>query len=252
MGQEFIVKILAVDTSTLTGSVALLFEEEKQLKTIGEITLSVSVVHSERLLPAIQRLLEEAGASLAEIDLFGVAHGPGSFTGLRIGMATVQGLSLSTGKPAVGVSSLETLAMNAVLHDGLVVPMFDARRGEVYSAVYKANGARPRGLESVEPEVAVSPEKFLELLSLRDEPTFLMIGRGAEVYRTVILERLGSRALFAPALLNIPRASHVGLLAWEGASENRPARENPLSPRYLRSAEVTFPKPTKILSNHFG
>lgn len=232
-------KILAIDTSTLTGSVALLEDE----KVLGEITLSVSVQHSERLMPAIQRLFEDTNvgarftrprgaltAPLHDIDLIAVAHGPGSFTGLRIGVAAAQGLSLALGKPAVGVSSLEGLAMNGFFFPGLIVPLLDARRGEVYAAIYQSKGGR---LEIVGAERAVPPQQFVEELKRYGESPLLLLGPGS-VYP--IFATLG-KEIASPAF-NTPRAVHLGALA---AREFMSKAYRPPLPQYLRSAHVCFP-----------
>ncbi len=227
-------RVLALETSTLTGSVALLEEE----RLVGEVTLSISLQHSERLLPAIQRLLEDANvgagftrpgvltAPLQNIDLIAVAHGPGSFTGLRVGIATAQGLSLAWDKPVIGVSSLAALAMNGAHFAGLVVPVLDARRGEVYAAVRSE-------------EHAVSPDGLAEILTNVTGP-ILLLGEGAERYREIFARRLGDRAVFAPTPLNTPRAANVAIVALR---EFQKEKGSPLVlPRYLRPAEVTFPR----------
>lgn len=226
-------KILAIDTSTLTGSVALLETGDAGLPLVAEITLSVRAIHSERLMSAVDRLMRDANVPLQEIDLFAVAHGPGSFTGLRIGIATVQGLVMATGKPAVGVSSLKGLAQNGVFHPGPVVPILDARRGEVYAAIYKKD-------EGKYPEVALSPDSFAEILAgFTNEGPLLLLGDGALAYREIFERRLGRSAEFAPAPFNTPRAANIGILG--GREWQARGKRERLLPHYLRPAEVTFP-----------
>ncbi|MBI2083897.1 MAG: tRNA (adenosine(37)-N6)-threonylcarbamoyltransferase complex dimerization subunit type 1 TsaB [Deltaproteobacteria bacterium] len=235
-------KILAIDTSTLTGSVALLETSPLVLKT--EMVLSVSVKHSQSLMPAIERILKENQVEVGEIDLFAVSEGPGSFTGLRIGIATTQGLALGTGKPCVGVSSLLALGLNGSFFPGLVVPMFDARRGEVYAACFQ-NPPRPpffKGGGVVIEESAVTPDDLLtRLLQISSDDPLLFLGQGAEVHRDLIVSKFAERAEFAPPGFNLPRASHVGYLAWQKYLKEGSGSKGLVQPTYLRSAEVTFP-----------
>lgn len=219
-------KILAVETSTLTGGVALL--EDDRLK--GEVTLSVSVQHSERLMPAIDQLLKDAGETLQMIDLFAVSAGPGSFTGLRVGIAAVQGLSFATGKRVVPVSTLKALAINAVLFRGTVVPVLDARRGEFYAAAYRSGGVPGTLPEPLMDEQAVSLESLLDQVGKLPRP-FLFLGEGALAVRETLAEWAGEGGIVAPPLLSQPRAASVGFLA---SLEGNTAMSLPL-PRYLRA-----------------
>lgn len=223
-------KILAIETSTLTGSVALLVAEGDDLRLKGEILLSVSLQHSEKLLPAIQRLFEDSGETINSIDLFAVAKGPGSFTGLRIGLSSAQGLALAAGRPVIGVSTLEALALNVCSDQKIVVPILDARRGEIYAAAYKD------GSELLS-ERAIAPTDWVKELS-RLEGEFLCLGNGARVYRDLLRQSL--KVSFPPPTLMEPRASQVGVLAFRQFSKNNKIFQ--AVPSYLRPAETTFPK----------
>ncbi|MBI2980770.1 MAG: tRNA (adenosine(37)-N6)-threonylcarbamoyltransferase complex dimerization subunit type 1 TsaB [Deltaproteobacteria bacterium] len=248
-------KILAIDTSTLTGSVALLETQEAGARQAAplltlraEVILSVSTKHSQSLMPAIERIVTENLIGAGEIDLFAVSEGPGSFTGLRIGMATVQGLALAAEKPSVGVSSLMALALSGSFFPGLVVPMLDARRGEVYAAALRLENSLLPHFEKgglggfVIEEAAIIPDDLLVRLSqISSEGPILFLGQGAEVYRDLIASRLGERAQFAPAGFNLPRASHVGYLAWQKFLKEGNDSKSLTQPSYLRTASVTFP-----------
>ncbi len=229
-------KILALDTSTLTGSVALL--DDGILK--GEMTLSVSVVHSERLMPAIDRLLQDAGLTLESVDFFAAAVGPGSFTGLRIAIATVQGFCLALQKPSMSLSTLQALACNGGYFSGLVVPLLDARRGEVYAGIYRTQGSKPPQI--VGEEMAIPPDRLMEMLQEDrfNRLSVLFLGEGSLVYREVINRGLKGRALFAAPHANHPRAAHVASLAWEQVQRGV-AYDRLMVPRYVRPAEVSFP-----------
>jgi len=125
-------KILAIDTSTSFATVAIAVAEQ----VVAESLLNTNRTLSARLVPEIERLLATAGLSFNDIDIFAASIGPGSFTGVRGGIAAVQGLSLATGKPCAGYSSLALLAMNFSLSTSLVCPLLDARKSEVYAALY--------------------------------------------------------------------------------------------------------------------
>ncbi len=221
-------KILAIETATLTGSVGLLSDDDG-LDVLGETTLSVSVQHSERLMPAIDHLLRDAGVPPQDIDLYAVSVGPGSFTGLRIGLAAVQGLSLAHNKPVVGVSTLEGLARNGLYFPGLVVPMLNAFRSEVYWGAYRANGT---GFDGVGEDRASGPERLIDYLRQSSEPV-LLLGNGVDVCGQQIAQELGEeRIRIAPRHLCHPRAVHVAFLAAQNYRDG--LSDEPVLPRYLR------------------
>jgi len=217
--------ILAIETATLTGSVALLSDE----KVLGEITLSVSVQHSERLMPAIEQLLRDASIAPKDIDLYAVSAGPGSFTGLRIGLGVAQGLSLAHGKPLIGVSTLEGLAMNAAYFPGLVVPMLNAFRSEIYWGLYRTNGS---GLTCVLEDCVSAPDELLDHLKNQSE-RILLVGNGIDICGSKIADGMGEgRVEIGPASLRYPRAVHIAALAAEKFKSG--LSNEPVLPRYLR------------------
>ncbi len=133
--------ILGIDTSTSCGSIALVDSQ----KPLGEWNLNVRKTHVGRLLPGIQHLLGETGIEIGQIDGFAVAVGPGSFTGLRIALTTAKTLSLVTGKPLAGIPTLDVLVENVPFTEGLVCPALDARRGEIFAAMYREGSERKNG-----------------------------------------------------------------------------------------------------------
>ena len=167
------------------------------------------------------------------LDLISFAIGPGSFTGLRIGAGIVKGLALATGKPLAGVSSLEALAYNLPLSRLRICPMLDAKRAEVYSAVYAAGGADhyPQALRK---EAAVDPRVFLK--SLRGKYFFL--GDGAQRYSGLISEIMGDRAIIAPEHSNYIRASCVGLLGVRKLAAGEVLDLLTFTPVYLRASGI--------------
>ncbi len=220
-------KLLTLQTATPAGSVALTADEQ----LLGELFLDVRRPHGGWLLAAIEQLLGAAGMAIRDLDGFGVTTGPGSFTGLRVGLATVKGLALATGKPIAGVSTLQTLALQAPHAAMPVCALLDARKGEVYAGVFGWEEGWPqlRGAEQVLP-----PERLLAGLS----GELLFVGDGAAVYRTLFARQLGSRARFLPAAYHPPRAAHAALLARRAfqAGLARPATE--VNPVYIRPSEA--------------
>ncbi|HXH82846.1 MAG TPA: tRNA (adenosine(37)-N6)-threonylcarbamoyltransferase complex dimerization subunit type 1 TsaB, partial [Candidatus Tectomicrobia bacterium] len=164
-------RVLAVETSTLAGGVALLEDD----RLVAEYLLDVRRTHSERLLAAVDRVLADAGWSARDIDGLAVAVGPGSFTGLRIAVSTVKGLALALGIPAVAaVPSLDAMAAALPWASLPVCPVIDARKGEVYASLYRWDGA---AMERLWDHVALAPEALARRLA---SPTIL-VGDGAEL-----------------------------------------------------------------------
>ena len=170
------VRILAVDTSSAHGSVCVAEGGE----VLGEVRLASSIQYSERLFRSLEFLLQYVPFSLSDIDLFVAARGPGSFTGLRIGLAAIEGFSTAHEKPGAGISTLGALAWKTEIHDSLVVPTIDARRGEVYGAIYKRIGDSL--VEERQPTVCKPGVWFS---SLPDCP-LTICGDGADRYRDII------------------------------------------------------------------
>jgi tRNA threonylcarbamoyladenosine biosynthesis protein TsaB len=195
--------LLALETSGTIGSVALVAPE----CSLAELAVEASQTHARQLLPAIDRLLRETSTDWQQIDALAVSLGPGSFTGLRIGLATAKGLSFAAAKPLIGVPSLDGLAHQCLGQNLPICALIDARKKEVYAAFYResANGEMVRESEYL----ALSPAALAERIT---EPTFLL-GSGAELYREVLAETLGNRAIFADPTRFLARASSVGQLA---------------------------------------
>ena len=219
---------LAVDTSTQSVSVALLNSDS----VLAECLINVGINHSETLLPAIERILSVTGTEIAEVDLFALTVGPGSFTGLRVGASTVKGLALAADKPVVGVSSMDALALNVANSTIAICPMLDARKKEVYTALYRPDR---RGMpEKIVGEMVVEPETFLK--GIDEEVIFL--GDGARNYRGLIREILPDRSYFALSHLQHIKASAVGLLGMNKFIEGDILDIMTFTPQYLRLSEA--------------
>lgn len=222
----FSVKLLTIDTSTAVCSVAITNGEE----LVSEYLVNQGKPLTARLLDCVDLVLRGAGLTMDELDGFGVAIGPGSFTGLRVGIATVKGLAMAAAKPVAGFSSLAMLAMNLPWTVHPVCPMFDARKKEVYTGLYACR-------ELPEPLVGdrvVPPAPFLESL----EGPVIFVGEGAVRYRELIVASLGERALFAPPSANLPRASAGALLAAGAFARGAAVPPELLAPVYIRLSEA--------------
>ena len=223
-----VLRILAVDTTTSSGSVALL--EDRRL--VGEIAGESGTTHSARLLGAIDRLLRSESLSIADIDVFAVAAGPGSFTGIRIGLSTVKALAFASGKPVVPVSSLRALALKLALAGApLICPMLDAKKGEVYAALFESAAGR---LVELIPQGAYAPDDFFARLPARRALAF--IGGGSIVFRDRIPARVLETAVFPERTLFV--AHEVGLLGLEGLAEGRGVPVDGVEPLYFRRSQA--------------
>ena len=217
-------KLLAIDTSGPVCGVAVLTEQGIRC----EHAVQSRQTHSVNLLPMIDRALEAAGLSLADMDRLAAVTGPGSFTGVRIGVSTLKGLAHGADKPCVAVNALEALAAGAGEFDGVICPIQDARAGQVYGAVFRAGSPRPQRLT---PDTPLKLEEFLQAAQAHGE-RFLFLGDGMPVHREQITALLGERAVFAPAHRAFLRPSAVAYLA---SVTEETVDYRALMPLYLRA-----------------
>ena len=220
-------KVLGVDTATRSCSVAVLIDDKPaaEMATVSERT------HSVRLMPMIREALAQAGLELKDIDGFAVTVGPGSFTGLRIGISTVKGLAFATARPCAGISTLEALAYPCLPCPHPVCTLMDARKGEVYAAFFRGCGARPQRIGA---EQIAAPEAILHAIA----SPHLFVGDAVEIYKDRIRAIVGASAILAPRELHFPRASIVARLARDplaAAARGGPSR---LVPRYIRQSDA--------------
>lgn len=215
--------VLGIDTSAIVCSVALL----QNSKILAQRTSSEGRTHSEVLLPQIKEVLDEASLLPENIDLISVSSGPGSFTGLRIGISAVKGLAIAEKIPCAGVSTLEALAMNAAKLEGvLVCPLMDARRGEFYNALFRVeNGA----LKRLVPDRAINGESIFS--EIQSEKNLILLGDGAEKFAQMFPEL---KPFLAPAEIRFQSGASVALLGQTIAKEKKSVMPNQLSPTYLR------------------
>jgi tRNA threonylcarbamoyladenosine biosynthesis protein TsaB len=224
-------KILALDTATQSCSVAV--TDEGSLT--AELTIVKSQTHSKHLMELIHSVLEVAGFRVADLDGLAVTIGPGSFTGLRIGISTIKGLAQALAKPVVGVSTLEALAWQCGQTSYLICPLLDARKGEVYGATYCFNEGRLIQKTSAR---AMIPEAVVEEI----KSPCVFIGTGARLYRQGIVAAAGSLAHFVPESQNMIRASSIASLSVPRFEANDTDEIAGLVPHYIRKsdAELNF------------
>lgn len=221
-------KILSIETSTMLGGVAII---DETAGLIAETRLNVKTTHSERLMIAVNNTLIQSELTLDDIDVFAVATGPGSFTGLRIGLSTAKGLSYATGMPVVTVPTLEAFAWNFQFSAYPVCLMLDARKSEVYAVVYRWEDA---GFSTVIDCASVKPEALLKKL----QGDILFAGEGALLYKDKIVEIMQNRAFFASADKMVPSPANIGLLGLAKALRGEFAVISEAVPFYIRKSEA--------------
>ena len=234
--------LLALETSGQCGSIALVAPG----RCLAEYSLNSSLTHSRRLLSDLQNLLIDSGFSLNDLDGLAVSLGPGSFTGLRIGLGTAKGLAMATGLPLLGIPTLDSLAAQLPFNNELICPLIDARKKEVFAALYQR---RPGGaLQRITDYLAIAPNNLAKRITA---PT-VFIGDGILAYHDLLNEQLGENAAFAPTTIYFARAAAIGMLAqdrWQSQDFMDPLLATPL---YVRASEAevnlrTTPRPATEL-----
>ena len=204
--------MLSIDSSTPIASVAVLKDDV----ILGEALLNTQNTHSEKLLLLVSHLLQELNLSLKEVETIAVAQGPGSFTGLRIGMATAKGLAQAGAKKLIAVPTLDALAYNLLGRQGIICPILNAKKNEVYTALYQSEGETLKRLSDY---WAIKPEELANKLHDFAE-TVCFLGDGVNIYRHILIDSLKESVVFAPAHQTLPRAASIAALAWQRAKQN--------------------------------
>ena len=218
--------ILALESSALTASVAICDGE----RLLGEYTVNNGNTHSETLLPMAEALLRDLRISISEIDLFAVSVGPGSFTGIRIGVSTLKGLAFGTKKPCIGVSTLEAMAYNLYIPNGLICPVMNARRKQVYTALFRESNGK---MERLMDDSAISVEELDQILATYHEPVYL-VGDGYDLAVENLTHTLGS----TPERLRYQSAASIAKAAYIAYSEGSYVSDNDIKPIYLRPCQA--------------
>lgn len=232
-------KILAIDTSTMLGGIAIMDDAG----LIAESRLNVRTTHSERLMTEIEHCLKQSGLNINDMDVFAVAIGPGSFTGIRIGLSTVKGFSYATGKPVVSVPTLEALAWNFPYSRYPVCTMFDARKKEVYAALFKWED---KGFQRLMPEKTSDAGDFCRAIAglpgcssvASHTDRVIFAGEAALLYRDAITGVMQDKAVFASPEKMVVSPASVASLAVKKAERGDFSEPLTLAPLYLRKSEA--------------
>ena len=230
--------ILALDSTAVVASVALCRDETP----IASFHIKNGNTHSETLLPMVETVLKTAGFSVDDVDLFACSVGPGSFTGVRIGVATVKGLAFGKNKPCIGISTLEALALNAVPFDGIICPVMNARRGQVYNALFRYKN------ESL---IRLCPDRALSALELNTEMTekgepYALVGDGIEEMARVASKNTPERT---SPLLTDQNAISVAKCAYRAFLSGQSGVDAELKPVYLRLPQAERERLAKLNEN---
>ena len=205
--------ILSIDSSTPVAGIAV----SDGMQLLGEITLNTKNTHSEKLMPLVKHLLDELTLSVNDLDAIAVTQGPGSFTGLRIGMATAKGLAQGAGKKLIAVPTLDCLAQNLLHYPGIICPIMNAQKKQVYTAIYRSGRDK---LERLSDYQAIAVEQLAaQLKELKEDIWF--VGDGVAAFADMFQELLGDACRFADGHNILPRAGALAMLAAERASEER-------------------------------
>lgn len=215
-------KILGIDTSTPIGSVGLIEGDD----FIAEHTLNITQAHSSRLMPAIDQVLKWGDLTVHDLDACAVGIGPGSFTGVRIGVGTAKSLCYAIKKPIIGVSTLEAIAYNLRYTNGLICPILDARRDEVYGAVFHGGATLERRSE----DLCLSIEELLN----RVDSFSVFVGDGLGRYEEKIRGKFGDDLVLANSTFNVPRGTIIARIGREPLLRGESDDYFGLIPNYIR------------------
>lgn len=222
--------IFAVDTCSMSSSAAIADEN----RIIAEFTVNHKKTHSERIMPQIEALFKAADISIDDIDAFAAAVGPGSFTGVRIGVAIAKGFAIPTKKPCIGVSAIEALAYSAKPFKGLIAPILDARRNQVYNGVFESDG---RAIKRIKEDRAIELSLLLEELKSYDKDV-IFAGDGVPVFKNLVMDFLGDRAYFVPNPFVYNLASGVAEIGIEKYKRGEITEGGLLVPEYVRLSQA--------------
>lgn len=235
--------ILALDSTALVASVAICQDET----LLAEFTINTGHTHSETLLPMVESALRVTGYGVSDIDLFACTAGPGSFTGVRIGAATIKGLAYGRGKPCVGVSTPEVLAYNGLGFDGLLCPVMNARREQVYQATFSSDGTTLSRL--CDDRALAIAELGDELVAQQPERPIYLMGDGAQLVYDLLSPRLGERLRLLPHRLLHQSGYHTAQVALQAYREGRYTNDTELTPVYLRPSQAERVRMEKLAEN---
>lgn len=223
-------KILAIDTVSNTATAAVTEND----RLIAQYTSDYKKTHSQKIMPMIDMVLLESELDVNDIDLFAVSNGPGSFTGVRIGVATINALAHAAGKPVAAVNSLESLAYNSCGTEDIVCPVIDARHENVYHAVYEWRSGK---LVCIDEPSDGALEVFLKKIKNQKRKAFF-VGDGVLAYRDKITQALGKDAHFAGTAAVLPQAASTAACAWRKYMDGKSMTYLQVKPCYLKKSQA--------------
>lgn len=222
--------IIAIDASGVAGSVAYIANG----KIVGEYYVCHKLTHSQTIMPMLEHLKGMIGIEMEQVDAVAVTSGPGSFTGIRIGVATAKAIAMALNVPIIGIPTLDVMANNMTFTDAIICPIMDARRNQVYTAYYEWQGEE---LMKISDYLNIEIDRVLEELALTKRPV-IFVGDGIPVFKDKIQEKLGDHGKFAPAFLEMQRAGTLAHLAKSAYKNGEVSNPDTFVPMYLRKSQA--------------
>ena len=223
-------KVLALDTSSLVAGVAIMDDD----RLIAEYNLNHKKTHSQKLMPMIMDIMKSVELTPKDIDVYAASSGPGSFTGLRIGITTVKAIAYSLNKPVVGVPTLDALAYNIPMTQSIICPIMDARNNQVYTAIYKWDNTV---LDRQSEYMGIPVAELVSRIKERAE-SVVFVGDGVPVYKDFLIGELGERCGFAPANLQLQKGASVAKAAIDKINKGLTESPFDMVPFYLRKSQA--------------
>ena len=223
-------KVLAVDTSSLVAAVAVVDNS----RVLGEYSINHKKTHSQKLMPMIKEIMESLDLSPNDIDIYAASSGPGSFTGLRIGITTIKAIAFAAQKPVISVPTLDALAYNIPISGIIICPIMDARNSQVYSALYKLEKGFPAKITEY---MGVPIAELVQIIKGKNS-SVVFTGDAVEIHKDFLKSELEEKCEFAPGNLLLQRGSSVAQLALKMASEGLLENCFDMAPFYLRKSQA--------------
>lgn len=223
-------KILAIESASITASCAV----SENNVVLGEYSLGHKKTHSEKLMPLIEKLLEDMDIKIREIELIAISEGPGSYTGLRIGAAIAKSIAYAINVPIANVPTMESLASNIYSSDKYIVPVMDAKSGRVYTGIYRWDNDN---LITVKEQFPTDIDELIEILNNTTAPIVLS-GDGSQNYKSLFMEKLKIKYTFSPKQFDLLRASSLACLGYSMALRGETIDARGFYPKYLRLSQA--------------
>jgi tRNA threonylcarbamoyladenosine biosynthesis protein TsaB len=223
-------KILAIESASITASCAI---SENDV-VLGEYSLGHKKTHSEKLMPLIEKLLEDMEITINDVEMIAISEGPGSYTGLRIGAAIAKSIAYAINVPIVNVPTMESLASNIYSADKYIVPVMDAKSGRIYSGIYKWDNDN---LIAVKEQFPTTIDELIEILNNLEKPIILN-GDGSECYKSLFSQNLRVEHVFSPKQFNILKSSSLACLGYRMAINDETIEASEFYPTYLRLSQA--------------